>query len=219
MKTILDALRTAETELKISDTSGTMFTSVDVYQELYRYQTFQYCCRLAQTTDDWKDCWSSWLSVRLPDIRRMYDAYYAQYDPVSNYDMIEIGADGQRIDKSETVVTPTGKQRTTNTVSRQGLNSSSYVAADQVQSDTEYLNSYKTTSETTPTNTQTADFDGDTMTGLHTASEHRLKRSGNIGVTTSQQMIQSELELRKTNMLRNLIREFVYDNCFLTGGD
>ena len=195
-----------------------MFDSDSVYSELYRYQTFLYCCKTTQTVGDFQGSLSVWLTLRLPDIRRMYDAYYATYDPVSNYDMIEIAADGQRVDKSKTTVTPTGKQKTTNTVSRQGLNSSSYAAADQVESETSYLDSYKTTSETEPTNSQTADFDGDTMTGLHTASEHRLKRSGNIGVTTSQQMIQSELELRKFNMLRSLIREFVYDNCFLAEG-
>ena len=216
MKTILDGLRTAETDLKISDASGTMFQSDDVYNELYRYQTFMYCCRLDQTVGDWSSCWTSWLSVRLPDIRRMYNAVYADYNPISNYDMIEAAADGERIDESSTTVTPTGRQRTTNTVKRQGMNSVSYVLADEVTSETEYLNGYKTESTTTPGNTKTANFDGETLTGLHTATEHRLKRSGNIGVTTSQQMIESELNLRKQNILKMLIREFIYDNCFLS---
>ena len=216
MKTILDGLRTAETDLKISDTAGTMYQSNDVYNELYRYQTFMYCCRLDQTVGDWSACWASWLSVRLPDIRRMYDSLNAQYNPINNYDMTEMAADGERVDRSSTTVTPSGKQRTTNTVKRQGMNSSSYVPADEVTSDTEYLSGYKTESVTTPDNTKTADFDGETLSGLHTASEHRLKRSGNIGVTTSQQMIESELSLRKNNILKMIIREFVYDNCFLS---
>ena len=37
---------------------------------------------------------------------------------------------------------------------------------------------------------------------------HELKRSGNIGVTTSQQMIESELQLRKYNVLYNYLRRF-----------
>ena len=39
-------------------------------------------------------------------------------------------------------------------------------------------------------------------------STHELKRSGNIGVTTSQQMIDSELQLRKYNVLYSYLRRF-----------
>lgn len=216
MKTILDSLKAAEQDLKIADSAGTMFSSESVYNEMYRYQTFQYCCRSDKTITDYSDSWTIWLQIRIQDIRRMYAAFYSDYNPISNYDMTEAAADGERIDGSSTTVTPTGRQRTTNTVKRQGMNSSSYVPADEVTSETEYLNGYKTESTTTPGNTKTANFDGETLTGLHTATEHRLKRSGNIGVTTSQQMIESELNLRKQNILKTLIREFVYDNCFLS---
>ena len=63
------------------------------------------------------------------------------------------------------------------------------------------------------------DFDGDTLTGYHEANEHYLKRSGNIGVTTSAQMITGEVELRKIDLLKDYIREFFNRYGYAVGGD
>lgn len=46
---------------------------------------------------------------------------------------------------------------------------------------------------------------------------HEFTRSGNIGVTTSAQMIQGELEMRKTNLMKDFVRGFILRYCTFTG--
>lgn len=47
---------------------------------------------------------------------------------------------------------------------------------------------------------------------------HNFERSGNIGVTTSQQMITSEIALRKQNILEMFVDNFVARYCYYGGG-
>ena len=62
-------------------------------------------------------------------------------------------------------------------------------------------------SRETSNTTQSNDTRTDNLQNTSDAT-HELKRSGNIGVTTSQQMIDSELQLRKYNVLYNYLRRF-----------
>lgn len=48
---------------------------------------------------------------------------------------------------------------------------------------------------------------------------HEFTRSGNIGVTTSAQMIQGEIEMRKTNLLKDFVRGFIMRYCTFVGFD
>lgn len=59
-------------------------------------------------------------------------------------------------------------------------------------------------------NTLTGAGAGGSVTGMHEVEEHFLTRSGNIGVTTSQQMLTSEIELRSMYDLKFMfMREFI----------
>jgi hypothetical protein len=159
--------------------------------------------------------------------------------PLSNYDMVEQAADGRRVAKktqestptgSTTVaITHTGSETTTGTTYQAGVDST----GDGVQTDkqvtkrdpsalsdtqtTSYAAGTKTTVTDQSQNDQSASADGYTLTGLDQATEHVLTRKGNIGVTTSQQMIMSELELRQTQMLRDYIGRFIRQTCYGLG--
>lgn len=62
----------------------------------------------------------------------------------------------------------------------------------------------------TPANTKGSTNAAGYLSGQHEVTEHFFKREGNIGVTTSQQMITSELELRYMYNLKYMfIREFL----------
>lgn len=235
MDTILKALTTAEVDLSLSDTIGTMFQSQDVYIALYRYVTFTYVCRMEQSVNDWLDCWRHYNRMRLPDLRRIYDAMHTDYDPLSNYDMIEHGADGRKRGKETSKTTPhgtttetsttTGKETTT--YNRQGADSTSFQPYDQSVSEskssdnprttttnTTYANGTYSETEHTATNDQTATVDGVTVSGVDT-NEHVMTRKGNIGVTTSQQMLQAEVSVRQYQMLADYIGTFIKEFCFL----
>ena len=236
MEMILSQLRTAEYSLEISDTIGTMFTSSDVYIAMYRYVTNTYACRMAQTINDFKDTWASYLAVRKHDIRMMYDALHANYDPISNYDMIERSADARSIGKETDTVTPSGSTTETSTTTgsetttykRQGADSTAFEDYDQTTVESP-VSDPRTTSTTTSynlaksettrehTHDKSATVDGVTLTGAD-VNDHILTRKGNIGVTTAQQMIDSELKLRQFQLLANIVSGFIKEACFLSWG-
>ena len=43
---------------------------------------------------------------------------------------------------------------------------------------------------------------------------HEMEKYGNLGVTTSQQMLESELELRKRNIYNEYLDRFIHEYCF-----
>lgn len=239
MQTILQSLIRSETEIPINSSDGqtTYFQSADVYIALYRYVTYDYCCRLEQNVLDFRDCWNSYLRTRAHDIDMMWSALHSSYDPISNYDMHEQSADGKSAGKQSVTVTPQGKTTVTATVTgsetvtlgRQGADSSDYEPYDQTTTtsdsgnprktttDTTYQTGTKSTTDTEFTNDQSATADGQTVTG-NEVNAHVLTRKGNIGVTTSQQMIESELQLRRFQLLSDIVRQFATEYLTLVWG-
>lgn len=100
-----------------------------------------------------------------------------EYDPISNYDMTETMTDDVTEIEYGKTNTRTANLNTQSTHESQGFNSNAYNPSDR-----------DNTSET-GTDTHT-----DSGTDTHTRN-YLLQRSGNIGVTTSQQMIESERAL------------------------
>ena len=121
---------------------------------------------------------------------KLWDAFNTEYNPIENYSMTEHEErDDITTREGSDTLTMTGTDTdaltgaTENGVS--AFNSSDY--------------SDNTKNEQTTTNTETRNMT-DTTTHDTTDTldgERTLTRSGNIGVTTSQQMLQSEIELRK----------------------
>lgn len=87
--------------------------------------------------------------------------------------------------------TSTNAQTGTNTVTRSGSDTTTHTGSDTM------------THNTTDRNTGTV-TDADTGTDTHTHN-YTLTRSGNIGVTTSQQMIESERKLYMWNLFYNVV--------------
>lgn len=162
---------------------------------------------------------SLWLQYRLntqDQLMRAVDAMTAEYNPIDNYNMLEESADGRRYSKETDTVTPEGG--TESTTFRYGIDSDAYGSPSDRVTVTP-MDDAKTETTKEFENDQSMDFNGDTLTGYHDAAEHYLKRSGNIGVTTSAQMIQGEVELRKTDLLRDYIREFFRRYAYFVGGE
>ena len=103
--------------------------------------------------------------------KRIHDALFADYNPISNYDMTEDENTGTNV-KTHTYEGDGAGNETENKVF--GFNSETAVPSG--------TSSMKSALQTE------GDFED---------NHRQLTRSGNIGVTTSQQMIESELELRK----------------------
>lgn len=129
--------------------------------------------------------------------QKLWDTLSFEYNPIENYKMTE-EMDGDTTDitygntETDTLVHGKTQTRTDNLteVSEtgiQGFNSASYSASDKYTTDNTGTQTYADTG--TDTNTKA-------RTGKDTHERnYTLTRSGNIGVTTSQQMIESERAL------------------------
>ena len=214
-------------------------------------QTVKYCLLLqgsweypydgsGHAWDEWYTEWALYNGMYKGDLDKALKALDADYDPISNYDMTEAGADGERKAKTTNTTTPhgkitteteiTGTMQTDTTLFKSGLDSSGDGVQTDKSSTVETPTSRKTTTDTSyaagtdsvitqqSDNDKTATAAGTTLTGLDTGREHILTRKGNIGVTTSQQMIQSEIELRKQDVILWYIRRFIDYSCILVEG-
>lgn len=119
----------------------------------------------------------TWWDHNQANITKLREAMTKVYDPLSNYDMEEKTTP----DLTETVQTKSNV-RTTGSNKVYGFNSATAVPATDTQADT------------VTQGADTANQMKKTNTGTNT-----LTRKGNIGVTTSQQMAQAEIELRENH--------------------
>lgn len=119
---------------------------------------------------------------------RMWEALQAVYEPIENYAMKEVMSDNE----TSTVY---GKTNTRTPNLNTEVTNKVYGFNDITSANT--ANKAESVSSGTETY---ADTGSDTVTNSYT-----LTRTGNIGVTTSQQMLQSEYELRKRNYFRDVV--------------
>lgn len=127
---------------------------------------------------------TSWSARMLPIFTRMYAACTAEYNPIENYDRTE--------DRSETTKDTMGNTRTLNTsTATTGTNTTE----DSVSAENVTTFSPDTRSVQTPNLTE-ADSGTIGDSGNYNGSlTIKSNIHGNIGVTTSQQMLESELQL------------------------
>lgn len=137
---------------------------------------------------------------------KLYYTLSLEYNPISNYDMSET----ETVDNDRTNTrTNTGTQTTAGSNSATGSTSSNadnnVYGFNSVNSvgDTENDVTASNTTSSTDSHTTT-----DNLTETETGGENierTLTRSGNIGVTTSQQMIQAERDLWLWNFFYNTV--------------
>lgn len=149
---------------------------------------------------------------------RLWDTYKVEYNPISNYDMTETESVERDVITSNSdtgSVTHTGTDTVTNTgtvgTSSQGSTESDvYGFNSSVASndrDTSTIASATQTNNTTETDTQNL-TETRNLTNGGTSDENvirNLERSGNIGVTTTQQMLNSEIELWQWNFYKSVV--------------
>lgn len=116
---------------------------------------------------------------------KLVDTLSLEYNPIENYSMTEKGTDTRTPN-----ITQTNKGINTNTV---GVDTSITTGKTTFDKSDSFINDTKTTN--TGTNTDTQDIDTTVTTAGNEKTVHEFTRSGNIGVTTSQQMIESERKL------------------------
>lgn len=190
-----------------------VFYSVWDDQEVVTFQT------LSDAINYVHGIFTRWKKDRLPAFIKLYQALNADYDPISNYDKTsKITTDYKG--KEKTTTTPTGEEKDTfvkgaetNTTTDSATtydSSSEYETGKSVQGTLQYTD----TTTTSFTNRKTEE-EKEYTSRQDEVNEHT---TGNIGVTTSQQMIESQISLTD-NMANNIpyyiVRDFVLHHLVL----
>lgn len=166
----------------------------------------QFVVRKNITPDNVKLYVANMLMGEKYNLQTLIDTLDLQYNPIENYRMVEEGADNRTLDyaqrKSDTDINSSAKKST-------GQNKHSVIPYDstalyQTEQDdiTNEQNAYKDSTS----RTDSAHTDKDNLS-------HKLTRSGNIGVTTSQQMIESERQLANLNIAEIIAKLVIKTIC------
>lgn len=133
---------------------------------------------------------TEWFTRRKDNFDKLWQGFTAEYNPIENYDRHEESTETPNITRT---LSNSGEDNSTNEADVQGFNAGDYAPNSRTKS--------SGTSSTTGTDTERGTRD-------YTSHVH-----GNIGVTTSAQMLEGELALRKGFDIYVLIaEEFETDN-------
>lgn len=141
-----------------------------------------------------------WSRRRIDIWERFIEAASAQYDPISNYDRTEETSDlfthGHKVKTDDDL--NHGHKIVTNDDLSHGLTVENQISADNAstyQADRKSINSGKDERDADETHSGKDERD---VNEIHSGTDKRIYKShisGNIGVTTSQQMLQQELDI------------------------
>ena len=137
------------------------------------------------------------------NVKSQLDVMKEVYNPIENYDNNEesttiTGVKEENFKKgTNTDTTEVGQGQITTKSDVTSYESNTFAEADKV-----------TTDESARTTTTTMGERTDIRTEKEHIDTFKKRIHGNIGVTTSQQMIESELELRKRNVVTEYLTEF-----------
>lgn len=145
----------------------------------------------------------SYNTLMSSNLKSQLDVMKSVYNPIENYDNNEestttIGIKEENFKKgTNTDTTEVGQGQITTKSDVTSYESNTFADADKV-----------TTDESARTTTTTLGERTDIRTEKEHIDKFKKRIHGNIGVTTSQQMIESELELRKRNVVTEYLTEF-----------
>ena len=155
--------------------------------------------------------------------KKLYDTTVLEYNPIENYDRMEDWTD---TDDETTTSARDNTRNTNNTVKSTSTNEimNSVNVTDQntafnagLADHAKQITDGDTTENGTITNTETGkDTENESVNGGRTGKHTRTGRAhGNIGVTTSQQMIQSERDLVVFNLYDVIAESFIENFCLM----
>lgn len=143
-----------------------------------------------QVPPEVKTAITEWFTRRKDNFAKLWQGFTAEYNPIENYDRQEDSTETPNITHT---LSNSGQDASTNEADVQGYNGTDYVPNSRTKS--------SGTSSTNGTDTESG-------TRTYTSRIH-----GNIGVTTSAQMLEGELTLRRSLDIYALIAaEFETDN-------
>ena len=186
--------------------------------------------------DFYKSAIGLWSNKHYRTFEKWINALNIDYNPLENYDRMEEWSDAGSRTNTGTVSDSgerknTGKQSTETTVNDNFTESGNSTSSDEISAynSNSFQNDKKNTtnsSNSSETNTTTNSTRTDNLTESNSntrtdnlsekTNSNRIGRAhGNIGVTTSQQMLQSELDIAKWNIYEKITDLFLSEFCIM----
>ena len=143
--------------------------------------------------------------------KKLYDTTLLEYNPIENYDRVEDWTDTD----SETG-TNSRDNNITNTISNEVMNSGTVTEQNTAFNAGLADHAKEISDSDTTTNSSGSTTEKESGTSKRDVTHKRTGRAhGNIGVTTSQQMIQSEREVAMFNIYDVIAESFVENFCLM----
>lgn len=165
-----------------------------------------------------------WSTKQLPVWEKLYNTLLLEYNPLENYDRQETwsdSAEGTNSTHTESAGSQAGStadtgSRTDSSTGSDTLTVAGYNTNDLTNREkNDTINSVES-HDTREINTQMEHSDEANANGQNThESQHTGRVHGNIGVTTSQQMLEAEREVVKFNVYDYIINDFKNRFCLL----
>ena len=145
-----------------------------------------------------------WCSRWSDTMTRWWTAFHMDYDPIANYDRHEEWTD-------ESSGTSSGSSSGSNSdTSSESLDTTETKTVSAYNSNA-FQNDEKITRPETRSNSSSGTNSGSTESEYENSSSHTGHLYGNIGVTSSQQLIESEIELYRMNLYDQIADIFLHD--------
>lgn len=154
---------------------------------------------VADAWQEFNEAFDSFICGNAYEYQKMWDAWSEEYDPLHNYDGKEV-VTTEIDERTNKDVNPDLVIRNSGGTSTSTVKSSPYDADFQDVSKDE--TNIGQTSQTT---------EAHTLQHIEGAGKSKVttEKGGNLGVTTSQQMIQSELDLRAKGFILEIIKDII----------
>lgn len=195
MKEVLRQITQEQKELMEIQINDNTIIEGDVIYNSFKYTFSRFKCVHADTVEDFINIFNFYVDTNIDNIKRIYNTLAEEYSPLWNVDGTETNIEGTKTDKAYSKpATQTLRQHersyddntlteTSNNTSE--INDNAEVWTDNTLTHSELEGSYNSVNVT------------------------KNIRQGNIGVTKSQDLLSSEIEVRlKYNFIRIIISQF-----------
>lgn len=182
------------------------FTSLNINtNELYKYFTIKYS-DFRYRSDNELSIAEIVTNVSLiynDNFTRKVNALTIDYKPLENYDSTEVEEITNNLTQNtNSTANATTKTNNSSNTSEENISKISPYDSETFNNNTSDNGTLSATGETT-----TTDENSNDLTNTENGKTNRtMTRHGNIGVTTSQQMLESELNLRKFNIIDDYLK-------------
>ena len=196
-------------EMNVTLGSKVLIDGLTVKNTLLRlYSSFECLCI---SVSDFKNCFADYNLLYSFNLSKKIEAFESEYNPITNYDS-KIEESWIYAERNGTNTIGAGHNSATNG-KQHSVSIDASTTADNVEL---FKNRAKTDINS---DSYVTDYDSDERTDRTHEEGHtdkrEFKQTGNIGVTTSQQMIESSLNLYEKNPKLDYIKAFVYMYCYL----